>query len=588
MALTGLPDPNVLIIPVTAAQGGTGFTSYAIGDTLYANSASTLAKLSAGTNGYVLTLAAGIPSWAANGGAALPGSYAVGDLIYASGAATLAKLVDVAVGSVLISGGVATAPAWSSSPVVIGTISAKPAATAGIQLDPNAATGNFTLSLSPANITAARRWSFPDRSDTVAGLAAQTFTGVQSISNATASTNATTGALVVTGGVGVLGVFNAGSDAAGEHSIRSAGGLAGVSCLFVGSGASPTAGNIYSIAVSKQGVDLIYLGINKNTTTGNVAANAVGFWSYGGASSIFIGRGSFGVPDKTDLLIAGATGDITVASASASTSTGTGALIVGGGIGAGGAFNNAQGTITAAAPTINSTVTWNAGAVTFAGWKLNVTNTASAAASLLMDLQLGGVSQFSVRKDGALMLPLVVVGGTVTASTPTFDAAQTWNAGGVTFTGGRLNITNTASAAASLFLDLQAGGVSQFSVGVSGLALVRSQTGGVGYGAAATGAVTQTVSKSTGVLHNAPCGELTLNNAALAGSTLVQFTLTCSSIGAYDFVGVAVKSGGTAGAYQVWAESAAAGSVVISVYNRTAGPLSEAVKLTWAVIKGNA
>ena len=39
-------------------------------------------------------------------------SYAVGDLLYASGATTLAKLADVATGNALISGGVTTAPAW--------------------------------------------------------------------------------------------------------------------------------------------------------------------------------------------------------------------------------------------------------------------------------------------------------------------------------------------------------------------------------------------------------------------------------------------------------------------------------------------
>jgi hypothetical protein len=41
-------------------------------------------------------------------------SYAVGDLIYASGATTLSKLADVAAGSYLRSGGVTTAPVWST------------------------------------------------------------------------------------------------------------------------------------------------------------------------------------------------------------------------------------------------------------------------------------------------------------------------------------------------------------------------------------------------------------------------------------------------------------------------------------------
>jgi len=48
--------------------GGTGQTTYSTGDILYASGSNTLAKLAAGTNGNVLTLAAGVPSWAAAGG----------------------------------------------------------------------------------------------------------------------------------------------------------------------------------------------------------------------------------------------------------------------------------------------------------------------------------------------------------------------------------------------------------------------------------------------------------------------------------------------------------------------------------------
>jgi len=44
--------------------GGTGQTTYATGDVLYASAANTLAKLPAGSDTQVLTLAAGIPSWA--------------------------------------------------------------------------------------------------------------------------------------------------------------------------------------------------------------------------------------------------------------------------------------------------------------------------------------------------------------------------------------------------------------------------------------------------------------------------------------------------------------------------------------------
>lgn len=43
--------------------GGTGQTTYATGDILYANGANSLTKLSAGTNGYVLKLSGGVPTW---------------------------------------------------------------------------------------------------------------------------------------------------------------------------------------------------------------------------------------------------------------------------------------------------------------------------------------------------------------------------------------------------------------------------------------------------------------------------------------------------------------------------------------------
>jgi hypothetical protein len=56
--------------------------------------------------------------------------------------------------------------------------------------------------------------------------------------------------------------------------------------------------------------------------------------------------------------------------------------------------------LTADAPVLNLTQTWDNNAVTFTGIRYNVTNTNSAAASLLMDLQVGGVSQFKVEKSG--------------------------------------------------------------------------------------------------------------------------------------------------------------------------------------------
>jgi hypothetical protein len=55
-------------------------------------------------------------------------------------------------------------------------------------------------------------------------------------------------------------------------------------------------------------------------------------------------------------------------------------------------------------PISNLTTTWNNVSTTFTGIKLNVTDTASAAGSLLMDLQVGGASRFNVGKGGEVRL----------------------------------------------------------------------------------------------------------------------------------------------------------------------------------------
>jgi len=50
---------------VTVAKGGTNLTSFTAGDVLYATGSTTLAKLAKGSDDDVLTLASGLPSWAA-------------------------------------------------------------------------------------------------------------------------------------------------------------------------------------------------------------------------------------------------------------------------------------------------------------------------------------------------------------------------------------------------------------------------------------------------------------------------------------------------------------------------------------------
>jgi hypothetical protein len=106
----------------------------------------------------------------------------------------------------------------------------------------------------------------------------------------------------------------------------------------------------------------------------------------------------------------------------------------------------------------------------------------------------------------------------------------------------------------------------------------------LGYSAAAQGAVTQATSKTTGVTLNKSSGRITMNSAALASGATAIFTLTNNLISANDVIIVNVGSGGTSGAYWPYVANLSAGTAVIGLYNNTAGSLSEAVTINFAII----
>ena len=115
--------------------------------------------------------------------------------------------------------------------------------------------------------------------------------------------------------------------------------------------------------------------------------------------------------------------------------------------------------------------------------------------------------------------------------------------------------------------------------------LLGSAGSAVGYSTGTGGTITQATSKSTGVTLNKRCGQITMNNAALSAAAEVSFTFTNSTIAATDVVVTAISSGATAGAYNTHVDAIAAGSCRISITNFSAGPLSEAIVLNFAVIK---
>lgn len=232
-----------------------------------------------------------------------------------------------------------------------------------------------------------------------------------------------------------------------------------------------------------------------------------------------------------------------------------------------GALHMAQPALVASDPAIDIVQTWNNGAVAFNALLVSITNTASAGTASIFEGVVDGVSRFSVRRTGTVMLHrqaadtvgetlnlskrgttgsataaiasgdtlssietlgwdgtsqasttvirtvaleaftltahgtridfgvpaigavvgttrftiaaaeaslvngtrFVITRGTVTADLPSIDMTETWNNVAVSFSGIKLNVTNTASAAGTSFLlNLQTGSVTVFSVDVGG------------------------------------------------------------------------------------------------------------------------
>jgi|694.fasta_scaffold19843_12 hypothetical protein len=262
------------------------------------------------------------------------------------------------------------------------------------------------------------------------------------------------------------------------------------------------------------------------------------------------------------------------------------------------------------------TDTWNNVATTFTAVKMNVTDTASAAGSLLIDLQTNGTSRFSVTKAGNASSQqltvtgaagvsagtfgicrsvdndrLIIAGGDTTSSitggarvvlngdahpstpnvsfydaaTHTFrdvsggatgvfsitgrqtltgpsltgteatsvvDIAQTWNTTG-TPTLLKANITDTASAAGSLLMDLQVGGSSRFNVRKDGsvfyLGSMFGATGSFFYPSGASrGAITSPIngvfllSNAAGTTNSYLAADEAANTLALRNGTNAQ------------------------------------------------------------------
>ena len=109
----------------------------------------------------------------------------------------------------------------------------------------------------------------------------------------------------------------------------------------------------------------------------------------------------------------------------------------------------------------------------------------------------------------------------------------------------------------------------------------------LGYGIGAGGAVTQSTSKSTAVTLNKPCGQITMNNAALAAGAEVSFTVNNTLVTTSDSVLISpLWATVNPNNYQCRLTYVGGGAFGIAVKNISAGSLSEALIINFAIIKG--
>lgn len=171
-------------LPVNA--GGTGLTSFNTGDILYASAANTLAALGAGAEGEVLTISSGIPAWGSSG-AGTPCATCIVD--NPGSTQTITPTAATAVGLVIKQASSGSVDVFrvesndgadtyfkidSSGNVTLGNqtssgvFTVSPDSTDPISISPVAqGAGQFTGTITSADLTGNVTWTFPDSSGVV-------------------------------------------------------------------------------------------------------------------------------------------------------------------------------------------------------------------------------------------------------------------------------------------------------------------------------------------------------------------------------------------------------------------------------------
>jgi hypothetical protein len=185
------------------------------------------------------------------------------------------------------------------------------------------------------------------------------------------------------------------------------------------------------------------------------------------------------------------------------------------------------GTITTDKKIADYSATWNNAAVTFTGFKLNVTDTSSNAASLLMDLQVGASSRFKVTKGGTLTLG----DGTNT------NGFQLLSANRIALTGSAAFLNNGAISATHIALDYNNGDATISRTAANALRF------GPTAGATATTTTRTEINKAVAsIADNTATATFTVTVPNAAHSAMLKVTLV-GSLGAGGAVGANEATG---------------------------------------------
>lgn len=251
---------------LSVGAGGTGLTSYTVGDIVYASGASTLAGLADVSLGsYLRSGGIGIaPLWSTT---TLPNSATAGDILHATGANVYGNLADVAVGRVLTSGGVGVVPVYSATPTLgvagttLGTLSVSGNTSGVVTIQPQAVAGTYNFNL-----------------PTSAGTSGQPL-----LSGGGATTAQTYGTLSVgAGGTGqitlaVHGVL-VGNDASGITTLAAA--AAGTLLTGQGASADPSFSATPTLGIATSVLGTISLSGNTSGVVTIRPAAAAGTWTF--------------------------------------------------------------------------------------------------------------------------------------------------------------------------------------------------------------------------------------------------------------------------------------------------------------------